>query len=218
MPFTPVVFVDYKPIDAIPFKFTKCTSYPDAHTFMNTIYATTLPGFERIFTDTDDRAEILDSGPLLETVRDIIAKECIEPEAHDTANKTRICPLIDQCSLSIKVGNQISARRLTHANTELALKYAITNSCINEIRIIVGIHALHFCPGLNYLNWGDDICEYKYRLSSSHTWNGSSSSSSSCTCDCYRCCLCYCWCHYNSNCCCISSSSSSSSWHWAHGY
>ena len=159
MPFTPVVFVDYHPIDAIPFEFTKCISYPDAHTFLNAIYATTLPGFERIFTDKDDRAEILESGPLLEIVKEIIAKECIEPEAHDTADKTRIRPLIDRCSISIKVGNRISARRLTHANTVSALKYAITNSCINKIRIIIGIHALHFCPGLNYLNWGDDICD-----------------------------------------------------------
>lgn len=135
---------DYSRITAIPFVFTKCPKYPEAHGFLNSIYSTTLPDHQRIYVDPNAQDEIKPNSQLLETVRDILTKECIGPDALDTTDDAAIRPLINRCTLSVNVGNQFPARRLSKPNLEAAFAFAINNNRINDIMLSTGIHGLHF--------------------------------------------------------------------------
>jgi len=150
---------EYSRITAIHFVFTRCPLYPEAHSYLNSIYSSTLPDHQKIYVDPDTQTEIKPNSQLLETVRDILTTECIGPDALDTTDEAAIRPLINKCTLSVNVGNQFPIRRLTKANLEAAFEFAITNNRLNDIRLSIGIHGLHFRPGLNYLNWGTDIVD-----------------------------------------------------------
>jgi len=39
------------------------------------------------------------------------------------------------------------------------MQHAIAYNLIHELRIAVGLQALHFRPGLNYLQWGTDVTD-----------------------------------------------------------
>ena len=150
---------EYSRITAIHFVFTRCPTYPEAHSFLNTIYSSTLPNHERIYVNPDTQDEIKANTQLLETVRDILTVDCIGPDALDTVDEAAIRPLINRCTLSVNVGNQFPVRRLSKANLEAAFDFAIANNRIHDIRLSIGIHGLHFQPDLNYLNWGTDIVD-----------------------------------------------------------
>jgi hypothetical protein len=139
--------------------FTKCPTYPEAHGYLNSIYSTTLPDHLRIYDDPEAHKDVKANIQLLDTFRSILADECIGPDALDTDDKSVIRPLINRCTLSVNVGNQFPTRRLTKTNLEAAFDFAISNNRIHDIRLSIGIHGLHFRPGLNYLNWGIDIVD-----------------------------------------------------------
>jgi len=70
-----------------------------------------------------------------------------------------ITPLWARCSFTISAGHQFSNRRLTLANLREAMQYAIAYNVAHELKITIGIQALHFQPGLNYLQWGIGITD-----------------------------------------------------------
>jgi len=144
--------MEWSRITAIHFVFTRCPSYPEAHSYLNSIYNSTLPKHQRIYVDPDTQNKIKPNSQLLETVHNILTTKCIGPDALDATDEAAVHPLINRCTLLVNVGNQFPIRRLTKTNLEAAFEFSITNNCINDIRLLIGIHGLHFRPGLNYLN------------------------------------------------------------------
>jgi len=90
-------------------------------------------------------------------IKDKIRNDFIVPNAVDTPDATAITPLWARCSFTISAGHQFSNRRLTLANLREAMQYAIAYNVAHELKITIGIQALHFRPGSNYLQWGIDI-------------------------------------------------------------
>jgi len=92
-------------------------------------------------------------------IKDKIRNDFIAPNAIDTPDATTITPLWARCSFTISAGHRHSNRRLTLANLREAMQCAIAYSVTHELKITLGIQALHFRPGLNYLQWGIDITD-----------------------------------------------------------
>jgi len=107
---------EYSRITAIHFVFTRCPLYPEAHSYLNLIYSSTLLDHRRIYVGPDTQTEIKPNSQLLETVRDILTTKCIGPDALDTMDEAAVCRLINKCTLSVNVGNQFPIRRLIKAN------------------------------------------------------------------------------------------------------
>jgi len=137
-------------ITAIHFVFTRCPLHPEVHSCLNSIHSCTLPDHQKIYVDPDTQTEIKPNSQLLETVCDILTTACIGPDALDATDEAAIRPLINKCTLSVNVGNQFQIQRLTKANLGATFEFAITNNRLNDIRLSIGIHGLHFRPGLNY--------------------------------------------------------------------
>jgi len=85
--------------------------------------------------------------------------ESIAPNAINTLDATAVAPLWARCSFSISAGNRCHNRRLTPATLKEAMQHAIAYAVIHELRITIGIQALHFLPGLSYLQWGTGIAD-----------------------------------------------------------
>jgi len=45
-----------------------------------------------------------------------------------------------------------------------AMQHAIAYNMIHELKITIGLQALHFQPGLNYLQWGIDVADSAVRF------------------------------------------------------
>jgi len=77
----------------------------------------------------------------------------IIPNAIDTTDATAITPLWARRSFSICTGNRYSNRRRTPATLREAMQHAIAYNMRHELKITIGIQALHFWPGLSYPQW-----------------------------------------------------------------
>jgi len=145
---------------SVPFVFARHPTYPEAHIHMNAIYSDA-------FMDMDDLFSITTAPPVRDTfvadpvtiIKDKIWNDFIVPNAVDTRDATAITPLWARCSFTISAGHRFSNRRLTLANLREAMQYAIAYNVAHELKITIGIQALHFRPGLNYLQWGTDITD-----------------------------------------------------------
>jgi len=42
---------------------------------------------------------------------------------------------------------------------KLAFAFATQNNAVHNLCLVIGVHALHFCPGSTYLHWENYICE-----------------------------------------------------------
>jgi len=96
-----------------------------------------------------------------------IRDKSIIPNATDTADHTTITPLWARCSFSISAGDRYTNRRLTEGTLKEAMQYAIAYRITHQLKINIGIQALHFRPGLSYLEWGTDITDSAAGLASS---------------------------------------------------
>jgi len=88
-----------------------------------------------------------------------IRDNSIIPNALETADRATITPLWARCSFSISAGDRYTNRRLTKGTLKEAMQYAIAYRVPHQIKINIGIQALHFRPGLSYLEWGTDIAD-----------------------------------------------------------
>ena len=155
----PRSITDFDEVTGIPFVFAKHPVYHDAHNHMNTIYSDAFTDMDDLFTATTPPSRTTFVADPVVIIKTKIRDDFIVPNAVDTPDPAPITPLWARCSFSISVAHRYPARRLTPANLKEAMQHAIAYNLVHELRIIIGIQALHFRPGLNYLEWGTDIAD-----------------------------------------------------------
>jgi len=126
---------------------------------MNNIYSGAFMDMEDLFAVTVPPTRTTFVADPVVIIKNKIRDEFIIPNAVDTTDLTPITPLWARCSFSISADNCYTNRRLTPATLKEAMQYAIAYHMTHELKITVGIQALHFQPGLNYLQWGTDITD-----------------------------------------------------------
>jgi len=156
----PRAITEFDEVTSIPFAFARHPIYPEAHIHMNTIYSDA-------FMDMDDLFSIAATPPVRDAfvadpvavIKDKIRNDFIVPNAVDTTDATAVSPLWARCSFTISAAHRFSNRRPALANLREAMQYAIAYNVAHELKITIGIQALHFQPGLNYLQWGIGIVD-----------------------------------------------------------
>jgi len=126
---------------------------------MNTIYSDAFMDMEDLFNIAAPPVRDTFVADPVAIIKDKIRNDFIAPNAIDTPDPTTITPLWARCSFTISAGHRCSNQRLTLANLREAMQYAIAYSVTHELKITIGIQALHFWPGLNCLQWGIDITD-----------------------------------------------------------
>jgi len=92
-------------------------------------------------------------------IKNKILDDFIVLNAIDTPDPTPIAPPWARCSFLISAGHRCSNQRLALATLREAMQHAIAYNLIHELKITIGIQALHFRPGLNYLYNGELILQ-----------------------------------------------------------
>ena len=179
----PRTVTQFEDVTSIPFVFARHPIYPEAHIHMNAIYSDAFMDMEELFNITAPPTRDTFVTDPVTIIKDEIRNNFIAPNAIDTPDPTTITPLWARCSFMISAGHRYSNRRLTLANLREAMQCTIACSVTHELKITIGIQALHFRPGLNYLQWGIDITDsatgFAAPAGSSH---GSSCSGRCCPC------------------------------------
>jgi len=155
----PRTVADFENITAIPVVFARHPMYPKVHTHMNAIYSDAFLDMVDLFAVTTPPTRVTLVADPVAIVKAKIRDESIIPNTIDTTDTTPIAPLWARCSFSISAGNRYTNRHLTPVTLKEAMQYAIAYGMMHELRITIGIQALHFRPGLSYLQWGTDIAD-----------------------------------------------------------
>jgi len=155
----PRTVTDFKDVTSIPFVFARHPIYHEAHIHMNNIYSDAFKDMDDLFTVTAPPSRTTFVADPVVIIKTKIRDEFVVPNAIDTPDPAPITPLWARCSFSISAGHQYSNRRLTLATLREAMQHAIAYNLTHELKITIGLQALHFRPGLNYLQWGTDITD-----------------------------------------------------------
>ena len=150
---------DFEDITGIPFVFSRHPTHHDAHTHMNTIYSDAFMDMDDLFVVTAPPSRTTLVADPVVIIKTKIRDDFIVPNAVDTPDPAPITPLWARCSFSISAGHRYTNRRLTLATLREAMQHAIACNLVHELKITIGIQALHFRPGSNYLQWGTDIAD-----------------------------------------------------------
>jgi len=153
----PRTITDFEDISSIPFVFTRHPMYPEAHIHMNSIYADAFLDVADLFVATTPPSMTTFVADPISVIKTNIRDNSIVTNALDTADPAAIAPLWARCSFSVLAGDRYTNRRLTKGTLKEAMQYAIASRVPHQIKINIGIQALHFRPGLSYLEWGTDI-------------------------------------------------------------
>jgi len=92
-------------------------------------------------------------------VKNKIQEDCVAPNAVDTPDPSAVAPLWARCSFLISAGHQCPNRRLALVTLREAMQHAIAHDLMHELKIAVGLQALHFQPGSNCPQWGTDVAD-----------------------------------------------------------
>ena len=111
---------------------------------MNNIYSDAFMDMDNLFAVPDPPTRTTFVADPVVIVKNKIQDEFIIPNAVDTTDPTPIAPLWARCSFSISTGNRYPNRRLTPATLKEAMECAIGFYLTHELKITVGIQALHF--------------------------------------------------------------------------
>ena len=131
----------------------------EAHIHMNSIYSDAFMDMEDLFTVTAPPSRTTFVADPVVIIKNKIRDDFIIRNAVDTTDPTTITPLWARCSFSNSAGNCYTNRHITPATLKEAIQCAIAYSMTHELKITTGIQALHFRPGLNYLQWGTDVTD-----------------------------------------------------------
>jgi len=127
---------------------------------LNSIYGGQILDIDRTCVHETAKDKFKSNADLIDAIRDKLATSCIAPDACNIIDPTDIRSRLNRCTVSIKCSSKFPARRVTKNSMKLAFTFAIQHAAIRDLHLLIGTHALHFHPGLNYLNWGDDICNH----------------------------------------------------------
>jgi len=141
---TPRTIADFEDITGIPFVFVRHPIYNEAHIHMNNIYSDAFMDMEDLFTVTTPPTRTTFVTDPVVIIKNKIRDDFIIPNAVDTTDPTPITPLWARCSFLISAGNCYTNRHLTPATLKEAMEYAIAYHMTHELKITVGIQALHF--------------------------------------------------------------------------
>jgi len=155
----PRCITDFEDVTGIPFVFTRHPIYHEAHIHMNNIYSDAFMDMDNLFAVTAPPTRDTFVADPVVIIKNKIRDEFIIPNAVDTTDPSPITPLWARWFFSISTGNRYTNRCLTPATLKEAMQHAIAYHLIHELKITIGLQALHFRPGLNYLQWGTDITD-----------------------------------------------------------
>jgi len=150
---------DFDEISGVPFVFARHPMCHDAHDHMNAVCSDAFTDMDDLFAAAAPPSRTVFVTDPVAIVKNKIRDDFVIPNAIDTTDPTPIAPLWARCSFSISAGHRHPTRRLTLANLREAMQRAIAHNLVHELRIAIGMQALHFRPGLNCLQWGTDIAD-----------------------------------------------------------
>jgi len=155
----PKSVTDFEDVTGIPFVFSRHPIYSEAHVHMNSICSDAFMDMDDLFVATAPPSRTTFVADPVVIIKNKIRDDFIVPNAVDTPDPAPITPLWARCSFTISAGHRHPNRRLALATLREAMQHAVAYNLVHELRITVGIQALHFRPGLNYLQWGTDIAD-----------------------------------------------------------
>ena len=141
---TPRTIADFEDITGVPFVFARHPAHHEAHTHMNDIYSDAFMDMEDLFAVTPPPSRTTFIADPVAIVKNEIRDDFVIPNAVDTPDPTPIAPPWARCAFSISSGNCCTDRRLTPATLKEAVQHAIAHSMMHELKITIGIQALHF--------------------------------------------------------------------------
>jgi len=150
---------DFEDVAGILFVFARHPIYTEAHIHMNGIYSDAFMDMDDLFAVTAPPSRTTFVANSVVIIKNRIRDDFVVPNAVDTPDPAPIAPPWARCSFSISAGHRCSNRRLALATLREAMQHVIGYNLIHELKIAIGIQALHFRPGLNYLQWGTDITD-----------------------------------------------------------
>jgi len=150
---------NFEEITGIPFVFARHPMCHDAHIHVNTICSDAFMDVDDLFAATAPPSRTTLVADPVAIIKTKIRDDFVVPNAVDTPDPAPVAPLWARCSFSISAGHRHPNRRLALATLREAMQHAVACSLIHELKIAIGIQALHFRPGLNYLQWGTDIAD-----------------------------------------------------------
>jgi len=150
---------DFEDVTGVPFVFARHPVYTEAHVHMNSIYSDAFMDMDDLFAVTAPPSRTTFVADPVVIIKNRIRDDFVVPNAVDAPDRTTITPLWARCSFTISAGHRHSNRRLALATLREAMQHAIAYHLIHELKIAIGIQALHFQPGLNCLQWGTDIAD-----------------------------------------------------------
>jgi len=118
-----------------------------------------LMDMDDLFTVTDPPSRTTFVADPVAIIKTKIRDDFIVLNAVEAPDPTPITPLWARCSFSISTGHRYTNRPLLLATLREAMQHAITYNLTHELKITIGMQALHFRPGLSYLQWGTDITD-----------------------------------------------------------
>jgi len=140
----PRSIADFDEVTGVPFVFARHPICHDAHNHMNAIYSDAFTDMDDLFTVAARPSRTVFVADPVVIIKNKIRDDFIIPNAIDTTDPAPITPLWARCSFSISAGHRYPTRRLTLANLREAMQHAIAYNLVHELRIAIGIQALHF--------------------------------------------------------------------------
>lgn len=150
------------PIAEMGIFFLPHPSISKADMHLNNSFCDAIPNHRRLLDPTDGTSFVPGAVAL---IRNIIARELIQPYAQGTTMVARIAQTINAVPMLVRCGTQ--KHELTSAGLAAAMKYAITTGD-EYLEICLDTSSLHFRPNqyINHLNW-DNIAAQPFCLPSS---------------------------------------------------
>jgi len=140
----PRTVTDFEDITGIPFVFVRHPTHHEAHMHMNAIYSDAFMDMDDLFAVTAPPTRTALVTDPVAIIKNKIRGDFIVPNAVDTPDPGPITPLWARCSFSISAGHRYPSRRLTLVTLREAMQHAIAFNLLHELKITVGLQALHF--------------------------------------------------------------------------
>jgi len=145
----PRVVTDFEDVTSIPFAFARHPICHEAHVHMSAICSDAFMDMGDLFAATAPPSRTAFAADPVVIVKNKIRDDFVVPNAVDTPDPARVAPLWARCSFSISAGHRCTNRRLTPATLREAVQHAIAHNLTHELKIAIGMQALHFQPGLS---------------------------------------------------------------------
>jgi len=140
----PRTVADFEDVASVPSVFVRHPIYHEAHVHMNNVCSDAFIDMDNLFTMTAPPSRTDFVADPVAIVKTKIRDEFVVPNGIDAPDPAPIAPLWARCSFSISAGHRCSDRRLTLVTLREAMQHAVAYDLTHELKIAIGLQALHF--------------------------------------------------------------------------